>query len=472
MYDGGVVPTEPEPERSTAAALIDALLAGGEPVDEGGFTLDAGAAATKLDAYQYADRSGYLIAIVEGVRALGAKLVVLTESGADLLIVAEGVTLGDPVGFLADPFTRTHGAGDRHGRGLVRLGVGLHMALGYNSIARVALSYSTVPRRALGSTLPALGSYRDTSSTGSDGAQMIAAEYRPGVAPRLVRRSCELGDELQIFIDRPWADRLSIGGASRTELDRLRAAVRRGPILLGGEPLRDPSPAIELSVRSSGPGFGLVVGLEARGEHDSTVELCTEGLCVETIVLPSLGSRAVIDLEAPRRDLSQSKIVRDEVVTAALAAAEQADAEVRAQLAERDRRWTPASRPANWTVGRVDRILGRAPRSPDLEHLGIRGVRLVRQLRPGMKSWAVGVVFGAYSIDMLGDRSPEAASLALLFVVGFVVLALGFVLFGAHKASAGLELEPRRRVWATLALAGLGCASMPILLLLARLLFP
>ncbi|MFO7564125.1 MAG: hypothetical protein R6X02_15875 [Enhygromyxa sp.] len=77
-------PSEPEP--SAAARVIDALVAGGQPVDEGRFSLDVAAAADKLDSYQHADRSAYLVPLVEGARGLDTRRITLTTHGEDLSI--------------------------------------------------------------------------------------------------------------------------------------------------------------------------------------------------------------------------------------------------------------------------------------------------------------------------------------------------------------------------------------------------
>jgi hypothetical protein len=129
---------------STAAQRIDQLLAGGQPIDEGSFSLDTAAAAAKLDAYQYADRSGYMIPIAEAARGLDAGRVAVTTRGEELVISIERVTLPDPASFFADSFAQVRGGpADRTARALGRLGVGLHMALGHASIERIAVSYST-----------------------------------------------------------------------------------------------------------------------------------------------------------------------------------------------------------------------------------------------------------------------------------------------------------------------------------------
>jgi len=61
-------------------------------------------------------------------------------------------------------------------------------------------------------------------------------------------------------------------------------------------------------------------------------ELWTAGVCAERFTRSGPGFRAVIELDAPRRDLSQMQIIRDDVVEHALTAVEQVHRDALAQL--------------------------------------------------------------------------------------------------------------------------------------------
>ncbi|HVI00618.1 MAG TPA: hypothetical protein VM869_17995 [Enhygromyxa sp.] len=339
--------TETEP--STAAQLIDALLAGGQPVDEGSFSLDTAAAAAKLDAYQYADRSTYLIPIAEAARGLDARRISLTTRDEDLLISIEGVELSEPERFFADPFAQLRGAeSDRASRALGRLGVGLHMALGHAAIERVAISHSST-------------------------SQMLAAEYRRDAPVRLARQAPEVNGELRVLIDRPWRERFSLRGASREELEHLRRAVEysRAAFEIDGRVISGRERSWDYVTRGSGAGFRYEGGLETEGERTSVIELWSEDVCVDTLPGPGIAFRAAVHLDAPRRDLSQMRIVRDEVVSAALEAVELGYRKSLARLAEHDAAWSgsrASARPSHWPEQRVDRTLGRPVREPEPEH--------------------------------------------------------------------------------------------------------
>lgn len=332
-------------EPSTAAELIDALLAGGEPVDEGSFSIDTTAAAAKLLGFQYLDRSAYLIPIAEAGAGLDAQRVSLTTRGADLRITFEGVHVRDAAESLASAFRRLRGEGDgdrRANRALARLGVGLDMALGHMSIVRIAVSYST-------------------------DQHMLVAEYRPDRPPRLSRRDPERPSTLQILVDRPWTARLAAEHPALGELDQLRAAVRHAKTRfeIDGELVSNATRSWEFVSRGHGEGYRYECGIEAWSDSPSVIELHAEGICVDTIAGSHIAFRAVVQLDEADRDISQAKVIHDEVVTAALVAVETARSQALLALQQQDARWSGATtRPPQWSEARVDRILGRPVRAP------------------------------------------------------------------------------------------------------------
>jgi hypothetical protein len=124
-------PTAEPTHDSPAARIIDDLLAGGDAVDDGAFMLDPVAAAAKLEAFAYADRSLYLIPIVEGLIGLGADAIKLDTRREDLLIAGRGISLERAAQWFLDLYSYALGSGaDARGRAFGRLAVGLDMSLG------------------------------------------------------------------------------------------------------------------------------------------------------------------------------------------------------------------------------------------------------------------------------------------------------------------------------------------------------
>lgn len=411
-------PTEP----STAAQLIDALMAGGEAVDEGSFSLDTAAAAAKLDAYQYADRSGYLIPIAEAAGGLAARRVRVRTHGEDLSLALEGVTLPDPVKFLAAPFAQARGA-DRTTRALGRLGVGLHMALGHSSIERIAMSYSTA-------------------------TDMFVAEWRRDGQGSLARRDPAVADELRIVIDRPWTDRIALRGAARKELDHLRAAVRHSPALFEIDD-REVSRDLrewDYPSNASGPGYRSESGLERHGEHPSVIELWSQDVCVETLPGPGIGFRAAIHLDAPTRDLSQMTIVHDDPVTAALAAVELEHRKTLEVLAMDEASWSESTRPSHWPKQRVDRVLGRPVRGPELGQVVKRGGQLIFALPFYLAGTGAGIV----GFWLLIHRNPWG-----LFVLIFLCSHAGI---GAGQIAKAITRNPQTKIVVHVVLFVIACA--------------
>lgn len=411
-------------EPSTAAELIDALLAGGEPVDEGSFSIDATAAAAKLLGFQYLDRSAYLIPIAEAGAGLDAQRVSLTTRGADLRITFEGVHVRDAAEWLASAFRRRRGEGDgdrRANRALARLGVGLDMALGHASIDRIAISYST-------------------------DQHMLVAEYRPDRPPRLSRRDPERPGTLQIFVDRPWTARLAAEHPVRGELDQLRAAVRHAQTRfeIDGELVSNATRLWEFVSRGHGEGYRYECGIEAWSDSPSAIELHAEGICVDTIAGSHIAFRAVVQLDEADRDISQAKVIHDEVVTAALEAVETARSQALLALQQQDARWSGATRPSQWSEARVDRILGRPERAPVSPPAHVDGPVTRAFLRltgaaMGLGIYIAGIRLGQACVEAFLQRELWSA------FVGFVVSAV-VGSFGGMAMSGVVENEKVRIV--------------------------
>lgn len=338
-------PGEPQLE-SPAARIISALLDGGDAVDEGGFTLDPGAAAAKLASFAYADRSPYLLPIVEALHRLGAREVALETRREDLLIRGRGLRLVDPKGSLRDIYTHAIGSGsssDEHARALARLGLGIDMILGAEGTQGVQVAYSS-PSTA------------------------VVAQYRWGAAPELSESAVEVIGELRIVIDhrRIWRLRRPAADPNARALAHLRDALHHSEhaVTLDGRPIsQHPRDWFEI-LRGEGPGYRITAGLEQVGELSSMIELWTAGVYIESQTTGGIAFQAVIDLAAPRRDLSQLRVVADATVEQALAAVELVRGEALARLERADASWTDANRPRAWPRARVNELLGR-PEQPE-----------------------------------------------------------------------------------------------------------
>jgi VIT1/CCC1 family predicted Fe2+/Mn2+ transporter len=400
-----------EPE-SPAAQIVDALLEEGEPVDEGQFTLDPAAAAAKLEAFSYADRSLYLIPIMEGLIGLGVRELAIETARKELVIRTRGLELDlDHVErWFLDIYAHAIGhSADALGRAFGRLAIGFDMVLGGATSERVGVHYS-------------------------DESAAVSGEYRYREAPRISREQSITPGELSISIDRPWRD-----SDERDEvLDRLRTAVAfstRHITLDGATVSRQPRHWHERR-DGAGPGYRFVTGFEQTGEQGSVIELWTGGVCVGMLAGTGKAFRAVIELEAPRRDLSRLKVVRDETVERALAEVEQARVEGLHRLAVADASWTNATRPSMWPPDRVDRVLGRPVRVPAPvrapREVAVRPVDWTRlAFEEGVSSASlVGLIVGLSSTftglfvvmpSVVGDDS-------FMFVVAMVFVAIGLLL--------------------------------------------
>jgi hypothetical protein len=333
---------DPKPE-STAARLIDELLDGGEQVDEGRFTIDAAAAAAKLEAFAYADRRVFLIPIVEGLVGLGAPEIAIRTELEDLVIVVRPIDLDDPAGRFANLHAHaiSHSDDPIH-RAFGRLAIGLDMLLSASQTTRARLQYSS----------------DDTD---------VALELRGRTVSQLSQARLDGSRTLSVVIDVGLLDRQAVD--LDAALAHLRAAVEfsTAKISLDGQLISGRTRDWFEPSTGEGPGFRFSAGLEELEDAASTIELWAAGVCVERQVGEGFGFAAAIHIDHPRRDLAQIKLVRDATVEQALIAIEQARQATLLQLALADASWTEASRPSSWPSSRVDRVLGRATREHAIE---------------------------------------------------------------------------------------------------------
>jgi hypothetical protein len=318
-----------------AAELVGALLDAGEAIDEGSFTLDPAAAAAKLAEFRYADRTLLLIPIVEGLFRLGATRVEVETNpvGRRLRVRATGITLPEPERSLAN----LHAYGlaqprDPLEQALRRLVIGLDMALAEDLADRAQIACGSA-----------------------------CFELRSRQAPVAIARAPLPTDTLELILSNPrpwWKARARV-------LEHLRAAVRHARVvaIIDSRQVSGHPREWFATETAEGPGFRVFVGLEQREDTDGLVELWTAGICVERRSWGGFASRAVIELDAPRRDLCQLAIVDDPVVEQALAVVDWARASVLEQLEHAEAGWTAkVPRVPEWPPERVDRALGRVVR--------------------------------------------------------------------------------------------------------------
>ena len=421
---------------STAATLIDALLADGEPVDEGSFTLDPVAAATKMKAFRYADRSRYLIPIVEAMHGLDATRVALIGEGVDFTLQASAVDLPEPSRTLFELYSCALGTADTAlGRALARLAVGVDMGLGHGSIERIVISYST-------------------------GRATITAEFREGVAPKIVRGPAGPAGSLRVFVDRPWSGTFASDGTASRELEHLRKAVRysRRPVVIDGKMASQRVREWWRARRGEGEGYRYEVGIEQTGERGSEVELWTAGVQVDRMPIPGIAVRAALHLDTLRRDLSQMQVIRDELIEQGLVDIEEAREGLLEELEQADKDWT-YERPPEWSMQRVDRVLERSERSP----MAPPTAPLTTAAEDGRKNgpilgslcYVAGIGVGAGAVERV-DEDPFGAMYTLLIALtfgGFGAMLLGHWL-GADPDSQ--EQLTRWFGWGAFVLAVLG----------------
>jgi hypothetical protein len=234
-------------------------------------------------------------------------------------------------------------------------------------------------------------------------------------------------EELSVLIDHPWPR-----SRGRTiALEYLREAVRHSDrqVTLEGETIsREPRSWIDTQ-RGAGPGYRFVAGFERSDDGTSVIELWTAGVRVETLSGNGRAFRAAIEFDAPRRDLSRLKIVRDETVEQALAAVEQVRGVALRELEAADAKWTNETRPVAWPPERVDRVLERpvrtSTRAPrDEAHRPLRVLALVLSgigSDAVSASWILGLILvgmGVFAGLTTSDQSYGV--IAWMLAVGFV----------------------------------------------------
>jgi hypothetical protein len=407
----GILTAPPDPKlESTAARLVDELLDGGEQVGEGGFTIDAAAAAAKLEAFAYADRSVFLIPIVEGLIGLGAPEVAIETAIEDLVITVRPIDLDDP----ADRFDNLHAhaigdSDDPVQRAFGRIAMGLDMLLSASETTRARLQYSS----------------DDTD---------VAVELRGRTVSRLNQTRLDGIRTLSLVIDVGLLDLQAVD--LRAALAHLRAAVEfsTAKISLDGQLISGRTREWFEPSTGEGPGFRFSAGLEELQDAASTIELWTAGVCVERQAGEGFGFTAAIHIDRPRRDLARTKVVRDATVEQALIAIEQARQAALLQLALADASWTEATRPSSWPSARVDRVLGRQAREhPSEAHPELES-------RRPQSTWQL--------ISVLGDRVPGRAALGQLLGYSLVFLGLMIVGMGLFDPKSVLQDS----VWGSMAI--------------------
>jgi hypothetical protein len=327
-------------DSSPADRLIGALLEGGEEIDEGQFTLDPIAAARKLEAFAYTHREEFLVPIVEGLIGLGAQRIAIETHSEDLVIRCPRLALERVGTRFAELYVHVFGSHrDPVSRAWGRLAVGIDMVLGDISGERVELAYS-------------------------DESTSMRAEYRFRKPPELRVCAPQAGHQLRVVIDRAWTRTPT--EARNASLRALLAAVKFSPIrvTLDADLVSRQPRNWWGTVVGEGPGYRFSAGLNqdvpsSTSEYRSVVELWSNAVCIERMATKGFAFVAAIELDAPRRDLSQRQVVRDEQLQAAWVAGHAAQRQLLEALERADMQWTTDTRPIDWPLVRVDRVLGR-----------------------------------------------------------------------------------------------------------------
>lgn len=367
-------------QASTAGRLVSELLDGGEQVDEGGFSLDPAAAAAKLAVFKYADRGAWMVPIVEGLIGLGARELVIETRRTHVTIRALETPLANPKQDLEALYSHALGhSSDTRARALGRIAVGVDMILGDSPRISVRLSHG-------------------------DASSCTVAEYRWRAAPQLRSDPPGRVGELEVSVHRP----IAAGSiAPSTELAQLDAAVRFSPTKItidGGLASREPRNWSD-SVRGEGPGYQFRAGLEPWSKSSARIELWSNGVRVDAIALSGGVFTGVIELDNPRRDLSQMKVVHDEVVEVAVAAVNQARADMRERLASAS---SESRLPAEWDPACVAFALGRTGPPDELlagrqiQRRAIRAVELTAHHFPGLTITAALVLVFCLFVVLIG----------------------------------------------------------------------
>ncbi|PRQ04765.1 hypothetical protein ENSA5_05300 [Enhygromyxa salina] len=306
-------PTKAEAPGGVAGSLLAALEAGGELVDEGGFSIDAAEALRKLREFQLADAHAYVLRLVEAA-ALGGADPIRLEIDASAVVIELG-----PIAFthdeLAELFTAVfielEGASvveRRRRRSLQQLAFACNAALRLNpkaieieSIARSGEGLRTIltPARELGEVEafePAQRKAGTRVRVRHSGLGVGAAEPREA---ELVRSSCvyssravELGGE-----------RVSRGMVQALHVELL-------PTELSFSPRVRKASKIELDGELIG-----YAGLRYTSKAPAAVTILTNGVLAEELEFgdeerpgaPDFAAIVDVDLA---KDLGQTKLLR------------------------------------------------------------------------------------------------------------------------------------------------------------------
>lgn len=389
-----------EAKAGVTAQLIDDLLASGTPVDEGQFTIDSAAAARKMEAFRYGDADRYLLPLVEALHLLDCREVAIEREGEDLVIRASNVDLSEVEETLLDIYS--HAIGDNANGALARLAIAMDMALSDEGNQWIALTYSNT-------------------------ARSYAAVYKSREAPTLVEDHPKVIRELRLFIDRPWRDRLV--GDPEQVLGHLRQAVRYSarPVKIDGELVSQQARKHDALEVFAGEGFRLrIVGAELEATEGegfrmrvsggsaharSIAELWSAGLHLDTLELEGRGVHAVIELEAPKRDLSQMGIIRDECVETALAKLEEL-------VPDPPPEQTYKSLP-ELMKERRERLSEASTEDSDADEAASESVEVRTHLVPGLLIWAFGLLTGTKLLAVVVNYRNEAGlSVDMFFALG------------------------------------------------------
>jgi hypothetical protein len=412
---------EPEPPER----LIRELAGAGEIADEGSFTLDPAAAVAKLARFAYADRSRYLVVIVEGLVGLGAAAIEIETVSEDLVIRVGTLLLDQPETLLANLYAHAFGARPGAGmRGLGRLAIGVDMVLGVDVGTQVRLRYRTA-------------------------ATSFEVELGRRAPP--VLRPMPAASEphaLELRLDHPWTRRFTDDLAA--PLEHLRAAVRYSPleIRFEGELISGRARDWFETLQDAGAGFQIRAGLAQGEDRAAVIELWHGGVCVERVAGEGFGFQAVIELDEVRWDLSQVKLVRDRPLAEALARTAGLRQQALRQLVDADRRWTSTTRPSAWSVLDVDEVLGRRTVVRRAGHLPRRLDALVDDLRhPATELFAVFTAWAVMGLVvnlglMVTPGLRDAKTLAIVITSATVIatnVALAYLL--QRRAKRALEIR-------------------------------
>lgn len=324
-------------EEDVAGALIAALGAQGEHIDDGRFTLDATKAQAKLREYQLGDPHGYLLLLVEAAwlgtrdRDPGRRARIDIECGVTTTVVFDspsftsqalgnlfGVALGDATGL----------GGDRQATRVLQL-------IGLAANSALALE----PRRLSIEVVAPDGRIHRAEIT-VDGIEVTTLEQSAPVPEvRFVFEGTRLGNlgAGEITTTRPTAERALVSTRCRLSSFEIRVDGKRvslGPkVEFDGKGEREVVLLGEDRIGTLGfePEFGV-----------AKARVINRGVEVEPIRLRGPdGLLAVIEVDLPM-DLSRSQLLKDAALEAVMAAIQAAIARLPNQ-----------NRPINWRAVRT-----------------------------------------------------------------------------------------------------------------------